>query len=95
MRVTGAFTDAAGFFGQEAIAAKGLRATAHWKLDLSIEAGFEGGGVDGFEIRDRAVDARVEISKRRRARSDRGCLHDAEHAIDRELRAFARPVHLR
>src|SRR5260370_24796229 len=80
---------------QEASDAKGLRATAHWKLDSSIEAGFEGGGVDGLEIRDRTVDARVEIGERRRARSGRGCLRDAEHAIERELRALARPVHLR
>jgi len=80
---------------QEAIAAKGLRATAHWKLDRAIEAGFEGGGVDGLEVRDCAVDARMEIGERSRARGGRGCLRDAEHAIQRELRAFARPVLLR
>ena len=84
---------------QEAIAAKGLRATAHWKLDRAIEAGFEagfeGGGVGGLEVRDCAVDARVEIGERSRARGGRGCLRDAEHAIQRELRAFARPVLLR
>src|SRR5882724_9669013 len=52
---------------QEAIAAIRLCATAHRKLDCSVEAGFEGGGIDGFEIRNRAVDARVEIGEGGRA----------------------------
>jgi hypothetical protein len=56
---------------QEAIAAKGHHATAHRKLDRTVKAGFEGGRVDGFEIRDRAVDVRVEIGEGFRARGGR------------------------